>query len=499
MRIKYLSALTSIALASACGGVESDTAETTAEASSSCRVRVKGRALVKDNLWNVDGDAGPTVYRGIEGALVRLTLAGAYVGSTRIAANGRWSKVVRPRDLLPCGAARTIDATIVLDDSRARIAPPTFVPYFYNLTNPLQLRSPSWQSGVRTYNVSTRYFNGSDSPVNSPNVLPGLPGAYYNFSRAAQMFYGLRRVHKRMASWSLHPTKVKVLWPAAPGSDDSRGWSPPGGWVHIFSTWFNSDAARDDWAWVQRELTHEYLHQWQSARVYEPNFASGQSLSTHEHLENPDLSLNEAFAEFMARVLNNAEFGFSGIKFPRSRRGIFVRFDEAETVFGNSFYDDGELTMLINGNTQTWRDQLDQAEDAVYSQLWLLIKDQWTHYDYSSNYLDAGANNYVEWKQPPTSRDCSDVPRRMFTAQQVLQAMATWRSDRGGSIAGAERSLSGFYEYLTEKHPHFDAYDGLFRKLGNPSHARLGTLTASHPWHACKRRWSVSQQSRFGN
>lgn len=507
MRLVSLLTLT-LALTAACGGVAPDPqvelAETTAEASS-CRWRVRGWVKVRDNLWNRQGNATATADRGLQGAKVIIeaaTVPGFFQqwGVATINASGYYARTVRPAQSDPIGCAlpRYFRATLRLEDSRVKIAPellPAFPAWIWPLSDETVARRPGLSGGRRTVTLSRTFTNITDHYPDNLAFIPGTTGALHNFTRAAQMFYGLRKVRNHMASWGLNPIKVNVIWPSGVGSDGDWGFSDPVvDHVRIRKAWFHK-TKRDgslDWDWVQRELTHEYIHQWQNARSYEPFFGGGRTAGTHDFFEPAALTLYEELAEYATKAIHESLFGWSYSWRVYTRASMFQSFANASTEVLGPYFETDDLIDLVEADSTQWRSYLDEGAESVLNHLNLLVKPDWFGYDYSADY--GASSGGVAQRRGALPRDCSAEPEPLLSKRQVVSAYADWRGDRGGHIPTDQRSLSGFYDYLGQRYPHFAARQDLVHSLGNPHFAQPRGDGGTRSYDTCA---PLLRQGRF--
>ncbi len=481
-----------------------------------CKWRVEGDVKVLDNLWAAKADPKVSVERGLEGAKVRImaaTLPGLFVpwGEVEVDKKGHYEKTVTPAESDPIGCAlpRFFRVVLVLENTKVKIAPE-----FPPLAPGLPAMFPAWvwplaDEGVaqkRTPDVNgmrTAYFSKTFSELKDPDrtsvaLLPhknSRDSGLHNMTRAAQMFWGYQRTYDKMLALKLEPIKVNVVWPSGVGSKDDRGFSDPViDHTRIRKSWFWS---KNDWAWVQTELTHEYVHQWFNAKVYEPGFLGGKEwTSTHDFKETPALTFYEEAAEFLAVGLNQATFSFTlnpglenfgfGVRNPGAIYSAFAAATFAPDGKPDekaNYYDAGALKVLINGNSDVWLKDLDKANVSVRNYLRLLVLQNWHGHEFGSNYLTTPGEALPA---EPGPKNCKMMPAEMFTFPEVARAMLQWKGAKGGRSV-KDQSLSGFYEYLAGAHPKFAPHRELFHALGNPHFAQKGSRENKNAWDDCPR------------
>ncbi len=445
-------------------------------ASATCVWTVTGALTVADNLFA----SGTTAQaRGLRDVRVKVwaTTQSADIWTswgeaTTNSAGQYWVAVIPSQSgASGCTRSRRIKVKAFLDGPTARVSRDLITDYDFEVNNFDTWHANSDVNG-RTVTLN-KNLNTTTDPTNS--------SVAYRDTRAAQLYLGYRKIHLQLEAWNLNPGKARLYWPA------EAGFSPPGGWVHINRNWFryqdssgawqiSSDGGLDTgrWRWVQRELTHELLHQWFYRNVYTPSFVGGASLSTHDFLESPALTLFEEAAEVQAIHVNEAVFGIvdptKGVQV-RSRPGIRCSFESVRRPSGSYYFTLSEVAQLIDSDSAEWRDLLDRANVSVASYLALLHEPNWFLMDFDLARTGGSGCQLLPTIIPSPATLCTGLPSPMFTIAEAMGAMKNWRNlysdDR---IPDSQRSLKEYYDYLSAAFPYrFGAYKEKFLRFGNPA------------------------------
>lgn len=433
-----------------------------------CKWNVKGKITFLDDLFSTNKNL-PLAHAKVKIWASVLDAGGWNLwGTVRTGVHGEYHVQATPAmsGSLWCDAKRRFKVKIIFANSKIRILDAQRVLSGFEIAD-----RAKWRSG-RTVTINYHFDDLVDNHRKDTN-------GHYVTTRAAQIFYGYRKIFRFLERNGLEPRPFTVVWPSESGSPTiPRMWSPPTGRVIIpKSEFWSYDESRDKWTYVGAQLysakdhIHELLHQWFHDNVYVPNYLVGDTLGSHDFLESPALSFYEALPEIIAVAVDQDIFESSYNRLPSLRKfsGIYNAFRAAKKDSGEKYYTKTELDNLIHNNSAQWKHDLYRSEYAVQYYLALLMNSNWPLF----NPNDSVNHNLLSQNAGYLAGvfDCSDVQTPFYTAVDLLRALKRWRSDFGGIIPAGESNLIGFYNSLARHSAEFVDYRSFLLKLGNPHYA----------------------------
>ncbi|MEE2786681.1 MAG: hypothetical protein VX589_05025 [Myxococcota bacterium] len=421
------------------------------QAHARCSYTVTGRITVDDQLFSTSATT-----RNVVGATVVIDASRgtkhpfARWGTARTNAKGyfRLNKTIRTF----CRQKRRFKVSLKFSNDKVKLETPAFQPR----VQPIMQTSMKGTRKGSKWSVSLGRIH---LPYAGYTTEPGRQRHFAN--RLALLWYAYQIQYDTFKRWGLKPKTIRTIYPNGPGET---------GWADFFSgrsrlnrKWFTHSKR-----WSRTEALHEPVHIWWNQHLFLPWFLTGRVGNTHELKESPPLALYEAFAEWVANVLNRDIFRvslYTDLE-RNTRHEIYQIFRDAVHFKPNGkrgrkkvWPDTNKLRRLFKAPTSTFRKAFWSSEHVVMNYLNILTTSRWYRKAYGTMDESSVPNEF-------SATPCPGVPEQLFTPDELMRALLDWHATKRTKVG--QRGMDSFMRYLRDTRHGFRPYYKLVLDLGNP-------------------------------